>query len=180
MVSSWYKWKGVGNCFAKSRTCALVYGKSAIFGMADLSNSLTSKWYFWVQLSQKPPRTARNECANHGGVASAGFYYKCQHLKTEEFQIWMHFFHLHRTVTPCVKWTRALLVRDPFPGVCKHNLSLPCNGSVPIPDWIGTSLFGRSPTSWLLLLALLGWPKQINEAFHLSADDFSIAISSHS
>lgn len=53
--------------------------------------------------------------------------------------ILMHFFHLHRTVTPCVKWTRALLVRDPFPGVCKHNLSLRCNGNVPLPDWIPRS-----------------------------------------
>ena len=96
-----------------------------------------------VLLGSAEPKVqqVRNEYANHGGVASAGFYYKCLHLKAEEFQIWMHFFHLHRTVTPCVKWTRALLVRDPFPGVCKHNLSLRCNRNVPLLGWIPRHVF---------------------------------------
>ena len=93
--------------------------------------------------------------------------------KREEFQIWMQF----SSFSICI--AQRLHVSN---GQGLSLLEIPslefANTTLPFvaleiylyqTGFLGTSLLGMSPTSCLLLLALACRPKQINEAFHLSA-----------
>ena len=102
-----------------------------------------------VLLGPAEPKTAsistvRNECASDGEVPSSCFIMSSAQVPAPENGGILNLdtiFHLHRTATPCVKWTRALLVRDPFPGVCKPNPSLRCVGDIPLADLVPRHIF---------------------------------------